>query len=205
MDKRLQGQKVAILVTDMFEEAELRDPRQALEDAGAETHVIAPHDGQIQAANHFDKGEKYVVDLTLDEADPDDYDAVLLPGGALNADQLRVDTRAQAFIRRIDQDGKPVAVICHGPWLLISSGLVRGRTLASFHTIRDDVTNAGGNWLNHAVVVDDNWVSSRKPDDIPEFNRAMIETFAGQQLTYMVPEEVELAFREQLAEEEESD
>jgi protease I len=127
---------------------------------------------------HHDKSKKVDVDLLLDDANPDDYDAVLLPGGALNADALRVEKAAQEFVREIDRAGKPIAVICHGPWLLVSAGLVKGRTLTSYHTIQDDIRNAGGNWKNQEVARDANWVSSRQPSDIPTFNRAMLALFA---------------------------
>lgn len=170
--------RIAILATDMVEEIELVEPRQALEAAGAETDLIAPKGSEIIAANHFDKSETYPVDATLDEVEPTDYDAVLLPGGALNADMLRIEPRAQYFVQQMDEAGKPIAVICHGPWLLVSAGLVDGRTLTSYHTIADDITNAGGDWLDKAVVTDNNWVSSRKPDDLPQFNTAMIQLFA---------------------------
>jgi protease I len=174
----LTGKRVAILATDMFEEAELLEPRQALDDAGAQTEVIAPHDGELQAARHFDKGKTVKVDKTIDQVNPDDYDAVLLPGGALNADNLRVEEAAQRFVQELDSAGKPIAVICHGPWLLASAGLTEGRHLTSFHTIKDDLENAGAEWSDETVVRDANWVSSRQPDDIPQFNQAMLELFA---------------------------
>lgn len=178
MRKSLTGMRVAILATDMVEESELVDPRQALEDAGAETDLIAPKEGEILSATHFDKSEAYPVDATLDEVESTDYDAVLLPGGVYNADQLRVDPHAQSFIQQIDEAGKPIAVICHGAWLLVSAGLVERRTLTSYHTIADDIINAKGDWVDKEVVVDENWVSSRRPDDIPQFNIAMINLFS---------------------------
>jgi protease I len=162
----------------MVEEVELTEPRQALEDAGADVQLISPKEGNIISANHFDKSESYRVDSALEDVKPTDFDAVVLPGGALNADFLRIDNRAQGFIQQIDEAGKPIAVICHGPWLLVSAGLVEGRQLTSYHTIADDIRNAGGEWTDAEVVVDDNWVSSRKPDDIPAFNKAMIKLFA---------------------------
>jgi protease I len=127
---------------------------------------------------HDEKSEKFAVDATLDAADPNDFDAVLLPGGALNADSLRVEEAAQAFIGTVDEAGKPIAVICHAPWLLVSAGLVDGRKLTSYHTIQDDIRNAGGDWSDSEVVRDENWVSSRQPSDIPAFNREMIKLFA---------------------------
>jgi protease I len=180
-ESNIKGMHVAILATDGFEQAELTEPKKALEEAGAITTILAPQGGDIQGMRHHDKSEKIAVEQTLDEADPSRFDAVLLPGGALNADALRVIKKAQEFIQEMDQQHKPVAVICHGPWLLVSSGLVRGRTLTSYHTIQDDIRNAGGTWEDREVIRDRNWVSSRKPQDIPAFNRAMIELFAEYQ------------------------
>src|SRR5437588_2839234 len=174
-EKNLAGMRVAILATQNFEQSELTDPRQALEEAGATTRVIAPKSGEIQGVKHDEKGEKIAVDLTLDKANPEDFDAVLLPGGALHADALRVEPKAQEFVRRIDSAGKPIAVICHGPWLLVSAGLVRGRHMTSYHTIQDDLRNAGGIWEDREVIRDANWVSSRQPSDIPAFNREIIK------------------------------
>ncbi|WP_376794367.1 type 1 glutamine amidotransferase domain-containing protein [Thermogemmatispora sp.] len=174
----LQGMRVAILATDYFEQVELTEPKKALEEAGARAVIVAPKEGQIQGVNHVEKGDSFPVDLTLQQAKPEEFDAVLLPGGALNADALRVLREAQEFVRRIDAAGKPIAVICHGPWLLVSAGLVRGRTLTSYHTIQDDIRNAGGNWVDQEVVRDRNWVSSRSPRDLPAFNRNMVELFA---------------------------
>jgi protease I len=173
----LKGMRVAILATDGVEDSELREPGKALKRAGAEITLFAPKEGKIQSFKHFDKADEFAVNRTLAEADPNAFDAVLLPGGALNADTLRVQPRAQEFVRESDRQGKPIAVICHAPWLLISAGCVRGRTLTSYHTIQDDVRNAGGNWQDEEVVRDKNWVSSRQPSDIPAFNRAMIELF----------------------------
>jgi protease I len=176
-DGKLNGYRVAILATDLFEEPELLDPRRALQDAGAKTVVISPKSGEIQAVRHFDKTQKVKVDMTLDQAKPEDFDAVLLPGGAMNADALRMEKRAQEFVQKIDHAGKPIAVICHGPWLLISSGLVRGRQMTSYFTIQDDLKNAGARWTDSAFVRDRNWVSSRQPADLPQFNKNMIELF----------------------------
>jgi protease I len=173
----LTGMRVAIVVTDLFEEAELIQPREALEKAGAQTVVIAPHSGEIQAVQHDKKTQKVKVDMTLDKANPDDFDAVLIPGGAMNADALRVDEKAQHFVRQIDLKQKPIAVICHGPWLLISARLVQGHEMTSYHTIRDDVKNAGANYRDEEVIRDRNWVSSRQPSDIPRFNQEMIQLF----------------------------
>ena len=175
----LTGKRVAILVTDDFERAELAEPKKALEQAGATTKIIAPKSGQVQAMDHDVKTDLFPVDLTLDQANSADFDAVLLPGGALNADNLRIEPQAQAFVKAMESQGKPLAVICHGPWLLVSAGLVKGRTLTSYHTIQDDIRNAGGHWVDQELVRDRNWVSSRSPKDIPAFNRGMIELFAG--------------------------
>jgi len=176
--KKLQGMRVAILATDGVEDSELREPRKALEAAGAQTTLFAPKAGSIESFQHHDKVDQFKVDAPLNEADPARFDGLLLPGGALNADTLRVQPRAQEFVREMDRLGKPVAVICHAPWLLVSAGCVRGRTMTSYHTIQDDIRNAGGNWQDEKVVRDRNWVSSRQPSDIPAFNPAMIELFS---------------------------
>ena len=169
--------RVAILVTDGFEEAEMVEPRKFLDQQGAETVLIAPKPGEVGAMKHDKKSASYKVDLTLDQANPDDFDAVLLPGGALNADALRVESKAQEFVREINDERKPIAFICHAPWLLVSAGLVNGRRLTSYHTIRDDIENAGGKWTDQESVTDANWTSSRQPDDIPAFNQAMKKLF----------------------------
>lgn len=177
-DKNLQGLRVAILATDGVEDAELKDPRKALDDAGAKTTLIAPKAGKIYSMNHHDKAAQYNVDQTLDQVRAEQFDAVLLPGGALNADTIRVHPRAQEFVREMNQAGKPIAFICHAPWLLVSAGLAKGRSMTSYHTIQDDVRNAGGKWQDEEVVQDKNWVSSRQPSDILAFNRVMIELFS---------------------------
>jgi len=177
-ENTLHGMRVAIFATDGVEEAELKDPRLALDQAGAKTTLFAPKAGKIQAFKHMDKSDHFSVDKTLAEADPEQFDAALLPGGALNADTLRVNPRVQEFLREMDRQSKPIAVICHAPWLLVSAGCVRGRSMTSYHTIQDDIRNAGGKWQDQEVVRDKNWVSSRQPTDIPAFNRAMIELFA---------------------------
>jgi len=177
-EQKLSQMKVAILASDGFEQAELEKPRKALEDAGAKTVVIAPKSGKIQGFNHDEKGDKVAVDMTLDKANPEEFDALLLPGGALNADFLRAEKKAQEFVRSIDQAKRPIAVICHAPWLLVSAGLVEGRTLTSYYTIQDDIRNAGGNWKDEEVIRDRNWVSSRQPTDIPAFNREMLSLFS---------------------------
>lgn len=177
MSERLAGFRVAILATDFFEEAELIEPRKALDEAGAETVVIAPHAGEIQAVQHDKKTLKVKVDQTLTAADPDQFDAILLPGGAMNADALRNEPLAQEFVRRMDQTRRPVAVICHGGWLLISARLVKGRHMTSYKTIQDDLRNAGAFWTDKEVVRERNWVSSRQPSDIPRFNQELLNLF----------------------------
>jgi protease I len=176
-DGSLHGMKVAILATDGVEQSELAVPRQVLEEAGAKTTLLAPKSGKIQAMKHDEKVEQFTVDALLDWAKPDDYDAVLLPGGALNADALRMESAAREFVKKIDHAGKPIAVICHAPWLLISADLVKGRKLTSYHTIQDDLRNAGAEWADQSVVREGNWVSSRQPSDIPTFNREVIRLF----------------------------
>ena len=178
MDGKLTGKKVAILVADGFEQVELTQPREALQRAGAETKIVSPKTGQIQAMQHADKGDKFDVDLTLGEARPEEFDALLIPGGLINPDQLRSTMEALEFVRHFFSQGKPVAAICHAPWVLIDAGVARGRTLTSWPAIKTDVVNAGGNWVNKEVAVDNGLVTSRKPDDIPAFNEKMIEEFA---------------------------
>ena len=180
-EKNLQGLRVAILATDLFEEAELIEPRKALDAAGAITEVIAPKSGEIQAVQHDKKTQKVKVDRTLDSVNASEFDAVLLPGGAMNADALRIEPKAQEFVRAINQAKKPIAVICHGPWLLISAGLAKGRKITSYKTIQDDLRNAGAQWSDQEVLRDENWVSSRQPTDIPAFNREMIGLFSESQ------------------------
>ncbi len=176
-EKDLEGMRVAILATHGVEQAELSGPRKALDEAGARTTLIAPKAGKIKAMQHDQPAEPFQVDMVLDQANPEDFDAVLLPGGALNADALRMENAAQEFVRYMDDSAKPIAVICHGPWLLISAGLVDGRTLTSYYTIQDDIRNAEGQWIDKELVRDQNWVSSRQPSDIPVFNQEMIKLF----------------------------
>jgi protease I len=177
MAGKLSGKKVAVLAADGFEEVELTKPKKALEDAGAETRVVSIKSGRIQGMNHADKGETVAVDMTLDDAKPQDFDALLIPGGLMNPDTLRSTPEALEFVRPFFEEGKPVAAICHGPWVLIDAGVVRGRTLTSWPAIKTDVRNAGGNWVDEEVVVDNGLVTSRNPDDIPAFNEKMIEEF----------------------------
>jgi protease I len=176
-ERKLEGKKVAILAADMFERVELEEPRKALEEAGAKTEVVSIHDGRIQGFDHFDPANEITVDKTVEEVSPDDYDALLIPGGVGNPDQLRGDENAVAFVRAFAQAKKPMAVICHGPWMLVESGVVRGRRVTSWPTLQTDIRNAGGNWVDEEVVADAGIVTSRKPDDIPAFNRKMIEEF----------------------------
>src|SRR5687767_5303722 len=176
--KNIKGCRVAILVTDGFEQIELTSPRDALVKAGAITTIIAPKNVEVQGFKHADKADKFRVDATFDQASSDDFDAVLLPGGVFNSDKLRVEKKAQEFVQKIDKAGKPIAVICHAPWLLVSARLVRGRRMTSYHTIQDDLKNAGADWQDTEVVRDRNWVSSRKPDDLPAFNREMLNLFS---------------------------
>ena len=177
MARKLDGKKVAILVTDGFEQVELTKPREALDEAGAETKIVSLKSGKIQGMNHADKGDKFDVDLTLGEARPEEFDALMIPGGLMNPDDLRSNDDALEFTRHFFREGKPVAAICHGPWVLIDADVVRGRVLTSWPAIKTDVKNAGGKWVNEDVVVDNGLVTSRKPDDIPAFNKKMIEEF----------------------------
>jgi protease I len=176
----IDDKAIAIVATDLFEETELTKPKAALEAAGARVRIIAPHGGRLQAVRHERKTIVVPVDQTLQAANPEDYDAVLIPGGTLNTDALRTNVSAQEFVRSIEEAGKPLGVICHGPWLLISAGLVQGRRLTSYHTMADDLRNAGAEWVDEEVVIDDNWVSSRRPGDIAAFNKAFIKLLSEQ-------------------------
>lgn len=178
MAGKLSGKKVAILAADGFEEVELTKPRKALDDAGAKTSVVSIKSGKIQGMNHADKGATVDVDLTLAEAKPQEFDALLIPGGLMNPDTLRSTDEALEFVRHFFRQGKPVAAICHAPWVLIDAEVVSGRTITSWPAIRTDVRNAGATWVDQDVVVDNGLVTSRKPDDIPAFNEKMIEEFA---------------------------
>jgi protease I len=178
----LKGKKVAILAADMFERVELDEPRKALEDAGADVEIVSIHDGEIKGFDHFEPASTVQVDHTVDEVSPDDYDALLIPGGVGNPDQLRGDENAVAFVQEFSRAGKPMAVICHGPWVLVESGAVRGKRVTSWPTLETDIRNAGGEWVDQEVVVDGNIVTSRKPDDIPAFNREMLRIFSGERV-----------------------
>jgi protease I len=182
MPETLKNKRVAILAADMFERVELEEPRKALEDAGADVEVVSIHDGEIKGFDHFDPAETAKVDRTVEEASVDDYDALLIPGGVGNPDQLRGDENAVAFVRGFHDAGKPMAVICHGPWVLVEAGAVRGKRITSWPTLETDIRNAGGDWVDEEVVVDRNLVTSRKPDDIPAFNREMTRLFSGERV-----------------------
>ena len=173
--KRLSGLAVAIVAGNGFEQSELVEPRRALDELGVTTHILAVSRGRIQGFHHDQPGDHVQVDLALEDARPEAFDGVLIPGGVRNADMIRASHHAQQFVRAMDQQDKPLAVICHGPWLLVSAGMVRGRTLTSWPTLQADIVNAGGHWRDQPVVVDRNWVSSRKPADIPQFNEKFIE------------------------------
>ncbi|MFL6246734.1 MAG: type 1 glutamine amidotransferase domain-containing protein [Thermoanaerobaculia bacterium] len=183
MSNELSGKRVAIIVTDGFEQVEMTSPREALEKAGAKCVLISNADGKVQGFQHHDKADKFDVELPLAKAEAADFDAVLLPGGVINGDALRVDKKAQQFVREIDRAGKPVMVICHGGWILISAGLVEGRTLTSWPTLQDDMRNAGAIWRDEECIRDRNWISSRKPDDLPAFNRECIRIMAEPRTT----------------------
>jgi protease I len=177
-EQPLAGKKAAILAANMFERVELDEPRKALEEAGAQTDVVSIHDGEIQGFDHFQPKNKVKVDKTVEEVAVADYDALFIPGGVGNPDQLRGDENAVNFVREFAASMKPIAAICHAPWVLVEAGVVRGRTVTSWPTLQTDIRNAGGKWVDKEVVVDDGIVTSRKPDDIPAFNEKMIEEFA---------------------------
>jgi protease I len=179
MSDELSGKKIAFLVAqEGVEQVELSEPWKAVEQAGGEPVLIAPESGDVQAFEHLDKSKTYSVDETLEDADPDDYHGVVLPGGVANPDQLRTESRAIEFLQKFFADGKPVGVICHGPWTLVEADLVRGRTITSWPSLQTDIRNAGGNWVDEEVVVDEGLVSSRNPDDLPAFCAKIVEEFA---------------------------
>jgi len=174
----LKGKRVAFLATDMVEQVELTEPWKAVEEAGADVDLISLEDGEVQGFDHYDKAEKFPVDRTVEEASPDDYDALVLPGGVGNPDTLRSDENAVQFVRAFFDADKPVAAICHAPWMLVEADVARGRRLTSYWSIKTDVRNAGGNWVDEEVVVDGNLVTSRSPDDLPAFNEQLLELVA---------------------------
>lgn len=178
MAGKLEGKKVAILAADGVEQVELVEPRRAIEGAGATTELVSLRSGEIQAFNHLDHGDRLAVDRTVREASADDYDALLIPGGVANPDFLRMDADAVRLVADFARSHKPIASICHGPWMLVETGLVRDRRIASWPSLKTDIRNAGGTWVDEEVVVEDGIVTSRKPDDIPAFSAKAIEEFA---------------------------
>lgn len=170
--------KVAILVENYFEQVEMTQPRKALDQAGAKTVLVSPVQGQVQAANHdVEMGDKFKVDLQLDQADGEQFDALLLPGGVANPDRLRINKKAMQFVKSFVDAGKPIASICHGPWSLVEVGAVRGKRVTSWPSLQTDIRNAGGTWADEPSVTDQNITTSRKPEDIPKFNEAMLHLF----------------------------
>lgn len=177
MTHHLTGRRIAVLATDGFEQSELTEPVKALKEAGAEVEIVSPKDGQIQGMKHKEKGDTVKVDCKLADAKPDDYSGLLLPGGVANPDSLRIEPKAISFIKHFVDSGKPIAAICHGPWPLIDAGGVKGRKVTSWPSLKTDLINAGAKWEDSEVVTDQGLVTSRKPDDIPAFNKKMIEEF----------------------------
>ena len=175
MDGNLENKKIAILVEKGFEQIEMTEPREALEQAGASTVIISPQKDKLKAWNEKDWGQEFRVDVNIDDANPEDYDALLLPGGVMNPDYLRMNEKAVNFTRHFLENNKPVAAICHGPWLLVETGMIKGRTMTSYPSIKTDLMNAGANWVDEEVVVDNGLVTSRKPDDLPAFCEKMLE------------------------------
>ena len=178
MANELQGKKIAFLATDMVEQVELTEPWKAVEEAGGQPELVSLKPGEIQGFNHYDKADTFKVDKTVEEVNASDYDGLVQPGGVGNPDTLRADENAVDFVREFFEQGKPVAVICHGPWMLVEAGVVRGRTVTSWPSLQTDIRNAGGNWVDEEVVVDQGLVTSRNPDDLPAFNDKMVEEFA---------------------------
>ena len=178
MANELQGKKIAFLATDMVEQVELTEPWKAVQEAGGQPELVSLNSGEIQGFNHYDKADTFKVDKTVEEASASDYDALVQPGGVGNPDTLRADENAVNFVREFFEQGKPVGVICHGPWMLVEAGVVRGRTVTSWPSLQTDIRNAGGNWVDREVVVDNGLVTSRKPDDLPAFNKKLVEEFA---------------------------
>ena len=179
MDRTLNGKRIAILATNGVEECELVEPRNALDGAGAKTELISPASGKIQAMRHKQQGDTFEVDLALDDANADDYDALLLPGGVANPDELRTEPKAVNFVRAIFEQGKPIAAICHGPWMLVEADVVCGLTVTSWPSLKTDLNNAGATWTDREVVQDGQLTTSRKPDDIPAFVNEMLRSFSA--------------------------
>jgi len=178
MEQKLNGKRVAFLATDGVEQVELTQPWQVTKDAGADVELVSLKPGEIQGMQHLDKGDRFPVDRTVEEVRAEDYDALVIPGGVANPDRMRTDPRAVGFTRAFFQAGKPVAVICHGPWMLVEADVVRGRTVTSWPSLQTDIRNAGGQWVDEEVVVDHGLVTSRKPDDLPAFCSKLVEEFA---------------------------
>jgi protease I len=179
MSQSIRGKRIAIVATDGFEQVELTDPKKGLEAAGATTQVLSIKSGKIKGWDHTDWGKSVKVDGLVADADPADYDALVLPGGQINPDKLRIDKDAVSFIKRFAESGKPVAAICHGPWTLIEAGVVKGRTMTSWPSVHTDLTNAGAKWVDKEVVVDGSFITSRKPEDIPAFTEKLIDALAA--------------------------
>jgi deglycase len=177
MTHHLNGKRVAVIATDMVEQVELTEPWKALEEAGAKPELISLEEGEIQGFNHYDKADKFPVDKAIVDADPDDYDAVFVPGGVGNPDTLRINEQVVQFVRRMFDSGKPIASICHGPWVLVEADIVRGLTLTSWPSLKTDIRNAGGTWIDEEVLTDQGVTTSRKPDDLPAFNEKILEEF----------------------------
>ena len=177
MGKKLEGKRVAFLATDMVEQVELTEPWKAVRDEGARVELISLEEGKIQGFNHYDKADEFAVDRTVEEASASDYDALVIPGGVGNPDTMRGDENAVGFVKEFFEQGKPVGVICHGPWMLVEAGVVRGRKVTSWPTLQTDIRNAGGQWVDEEVVVDQGLVTSRKPDDLPAFTKKIVEEF----------------------------
>jgi protease I len=178
MNNKLNSKRVAVLATDGFEQAELEEPISALEKEGADVCVVSPHDGKIQGMKHLEKGDEVEVDMLLSRARASDFDALVIPGGLANPDSLRSTPEAVSFVRQFADAGKPIASICHGPWVLIEAGIAKGRRMTSWPAIQSDIRNAGGEWVDEEVVVDNGLVTSRKPADLKAFNAKIIEEFA---------------------------
>jgi protease I len=177
MSTQLQGKTIAILVDNGFEQAELTEPRQALEDAGATTQIVSPQSDTVRAWQHIEWGETFNTDVSLDQAHPAQYDALVLPGGVMNPDNLRTNTKVLSFVRSFFNSGKPIATICHGPWTLIDAGVVQGLTMTSYPSLKTDLSNAGAQWVDQEVVVDQGIISSRNPGDLPAFNATIVAEF----------------------------
>ncbi|MCL5104508.1 MAG: type 1 glutamine amidotransferase [Armatimonadetes bacterium] len=172
---RLENTRVAVIMTDGFEQVEFTSPKSALVNEGAVVHIVSPAERHVQGLHHLEKGDIFDIDVPIDEVNPEDYDAVLLPGGVVNSDKIRINESVRNFLRHMDEMDKPIFVICHGPWSMISAGLVKGRRMTSYHTLKDDMINAGAIWLDEPVVEDKNFISSRHPGDLPQFNKHIVD------------------------------